>query len=122
MVNISLSPDEAKAMKFLEDAVKKTLKKTVLKVARKGKALNEEVPEDISVGGDKGFRANFWGCIRYFWRKYADGVDEEANANSLKEGTDFVVGEGNSSPYELEAFIPFLLSRHLFEDILMRKF
>ena len=42
-------------------------------------------------------------------------MDEEANGDSLKEGTDFVVGEGNSSSYELEAFIAFLLSRHLFE-------
>ena len=42
-------------------------------------------------------------------------MDEEANPDSLKEGTDFVVGEGNSSPYELEAFIAFLLSCHLFE-------
>ena len=33
----------------------------------------------------------------------------------MKEGIDFVVGEGNSSPYELEAFIVFLLSCHLFE-------
>ena len=41
-------------------------------------------------------------------------MDEEANGDSLKEGTDFVVGEGNSSN-ELEAFIPFLLSCHPFE-------
>ena len=38
VVNISLSPDESKAVKFLEDAVKKTLRKPVLKAARKGKA------------------------------------------------------------------------------------
>ena len=38
VVNISLSPDESKAMKFLEDAVKKTLRKLVLKAVRKGKA------------------------------------------------------------------------------------
>ena len=61
MVNISLSPDKAKAVKFLEDVVKKTLKKSVLKAARKGKAPNEEITEDTSVGGDKGFRVNFWG-------------------------------------------------------------
>jgi len=66
VVNISLSPNESKAMKFLEDVVKKTLKKPVLKVARKGKTPNEEVPEDTSVGEDKGSRANFWGWIRYF--------------------------------------------------------
>ena len=42
-------------------------------------------------------------------------MDEEANTNSLKESTNFVVGEGNSCPYELEAFIAFLLSCHLFE-------
>ena len=42
-------------------------------------------------------------------------MDEEANGYSLKEGTNFVVGEGNSSSNELEAFIAFLLSRHLFE-------
>ena len=35
--------------------------------------------------------------------------------DSLKEGTDFVVGEGNYSSYELEAFIAFLLSCHIFE-------
>ena len=40
-------------------------------------------------------------------------MDEEANGDSLKEGTDFVVGKGNSSPYE--AFITFLLSCHLFK-------
>ena len=33
----------------------------------------------------------------------------------MKKGTDFVVGKGNSSPYELEAFIAFLFSPHLFE-------
>ena len=42
-------------------------------------------------------------------------MDEKANRDSLIEGTDFVVGEGNSSSYELEAFIAILLSRHLFE-------
>ena len=42
-------------------------------------------------------------------------MDEEANGDSLKEGTNLVVGEGNSSSYELEAFIVFLLSRRLFE-------
>ena len=115
VVNISLSPNEAKAEKFLEDVVKKTLKKIVLKAVRKGKTPNEEVPEDTSVSGDKGSKANFWGWIRYFWREYADGMDKEANTNSLKEGIDFVVGEGKSSPYELEGFIAFLLSRHLFE-------
>ena len=31
VVNISLSPNESKAVKFLKDAVKKTLKKPVLK-------------------------------------------------------------------------------------------
>ena len=61
VANISLSSNEAKAVKFLEDAVKKTLKKPILKAARKGKAPSEEVLEDTSVGGDKGFRANFWG-------------------------------------------------------------
>ena len=55
-----MSLDEAKAVEFLEDAVKKTLKKPVLKVARIGKALSEEVTEDISVGGDKGSRANYY--------------------------------------------------------------
>ena len=61
VVNISLSPDESKAVKFLEDAVKKTLKKLVLKAARKGKAPSDEVPEDTSVSGDKGSRANSGG-------------------------------------------------------------
>jgi len=42
-------------------------------------------------------------------------MDEEASSDPLKEGTNFVVGEGNSSPYELEAFVTFLLSSHLFE-------
>ena len=42
-------------------------------------------------------------------------MDEEANGDSLKEGTDFFVGEGNSSSYELETFIALFLSRHLFE-------
>ena len=66
VVNISLSFDESKAVKFLEDAIEKTLKKPILKVARREKAPNEEVLEDASVGGDKGSRANFWGWIRYF--------------------------------------------------------
>ena len=66
VVNISLSLNESKAVKFLEDVVKKTLKKPVLKATRKGKAPNEEVLEDTSVGEDKGSRANFWGWIRYF--------------------------------------------------------
>ena len=91
VVNISLSPDESKAVKLLEDAVKKTLKKLVLKAARKGKAPSKEVPEDASIGGDKGSKANFWGWIKYFQREYVDGVDEEANTDSLKEGIDFVV-------------------------------
>ena len=68
VANISLSPDEAKIVKLLEDAIKKTLKKLVLKATRKGKIPNEEVPEDTGVGSDKGFRANFWGWIRYFWK------------------------------------------------------
>ena len=114
VVNISLSLDESKAMKFLKDAVKKTLKKPVLKVVREGKAPSEEIPEDASVGGGKGSRANFWGWIRYFWREYANSVDEEASRDSLKEGTDFFVGELEVS-YELEAFIAFLLSCLLFE-------
>ena len=59
VVNISLSPKESKAVKFLEDAMKKTLKKLVLKTARKGKAPSEEVPEDTNVGGDKGSKSNF---------------------------------------------------------------
>jgi len=59
VVNITLFTDESKTVKFLEDVVKKTLKKLVLKVARKGKAPSEEVPEDTSVGGDQGSRANF---------------------------------------------------------------
>ena len=42
-------------------------------------------------------------------------MDEEASLDSLKEGTNFIVREGNSSPYELEAFIAFLLPRHSFE-------
>ena len=42
-------------------------------------------------------------------------MDEEASLDPLKEGTDFVMGEGNSSPYELEAFVAFLLSCHLFD-------
>ena len=54
-------------------------------------------------------------------------MDEEDNGDSLKEGTNFVVKEGNSSSYELEAFIAFLLSCHLFEgyphkNILSRHF
>ena len=39
----------------------------------------------------------------------------QANGDSLKQGTDFVVGEGNSSSYEVKAFIAFLLSCHLFD-------
>ena len=66
VVDISLFPNESKVVKFLEDAVKKTLKKLVLKIARKGKAPGEEVLEDTSVGGDKGSKANFWGWIKYF--------------------------------------------------------
>jgi len=54
-------------------------------------------------------------------------MDKEANGDSLKEGTAFVVGEGKSSFYELETFIAFLLSHHLFEgkpyeNILSRHF
>ena len=41
-------------------------------------------------------------------------MDEEASPDSLKEGANFVVGQGNSSPYEFEAFIAFLLSRPFF--------
>ena len=59
VVNISLSLDKSKPVKFLEDVVKKTLKKPILKAARKGKVPSEEVPEDTSVGEDKGSRANF---------------------------------------------------------------
>ena len=75
--------------------------KPILKAVRKGKAPNEEALEDTSVGGDKGSKVNFWEWIRYFWRKYADGVDEKAYTNSLKEGTNFVVGECNSNPYKI---------------------
>ena len=77
VANISLSLDEAKTMKFLEDAVKKTLKKPVLKARRKWKTPSEEVLEDTSIGNDKGFRANFWGWIRYFWKEYVDAWIEK---------------------------------------------
>ena len=53
VVNISLSLDKSKAVKFLEEAVKKTLKKPVLKAAKKGKAPSDEIPEDTNVGRDK---------------------------------------------------------------------
>ena len=102
--------------------MKKILKKPVLKAARKGKAASDEVPEDTNVGRDKGSKANFWGWIRYFWRKYVDGMDEEANEDSLKEGIDFVVGEGNSSSYELEAFIGFYFLAIYLRDILIKRF
>lgn len=59
VANIPVSSKEAKIMKFLEDAVKKTLKKRILITTRKGKAPSEEVLEDINVRGDKGSRANF---------------------------------------------------------------
>lgn len=42
-------------------------------------------------------------------------MEEEVDDDSHKEWIDYVVGEVNNSPYELEAFIAFLLSRHLFE-------
>ena len=61
MSNIPLSSKKTKIVKFLEDTVKKTLKKPILKAVRKGKALSEEVLEDTSIGGDKGSKANFWG-------------------------------------------------------------
>ena len=118
VANISFSPDKAKAMKFLEDAVMKTLKKPVLKVARKGKAPTEEVLEDTSVGGANGSWVTFGDGLDTSRgsMKYVDGMDEEANSDSSKEGTDFVVVVGNSSSYELEAYIVFLLSCHLFEE------
>ena len=37
-------------------------------------------------------------------------MDEEANGDSLKEVTNFVVGEGNFSSYEPKAFIAFTFS------------
>ena len=77
-------------MKFLEDAMKKTLKKLVLKATRKGKALCEEVLKNVSMGGDKDLRANFWGWIKYFRREYGDGIDEYTNDGTLMEGTNFV--------------------------------
>ena len=42
-------------------------------------------------------------------------MDEEANLDFLKKGTNFVMGEGNSSPFKFEAFIAFSLYCHLFE-------
>ena len=59
VANISLSPDEAKSVKFLEEAVKFFLKKPILKAARKRKAPSDEVLEDINVAVDRGSRANF---------------------------------------------------------------
>lgn len=47
--------------------------------------------------------------------EYANGVDEKGSLDSLKKGKKLVVGEGNSNPYELEVFIVFFLSYHLFE-------
>ena len=49
-------------------------------------------------------------------------MDREANEDSLKEGTDFVVGEGNSNSYELEAFISFYFLAIYLRDILMKRF
>ena len=94
VVNTSFSLDESKTVKFLEDVVKKTLKKPILKAPRKGKAPSKEALEDTSVGKDKGSRANFWGWIKYFWREYAYSVDEEANGDYLKEGINFAIGRG----------------------------
>ena len=75
VVNISLSPDESKAMKFLEDAVKKTLRKPVLKAARKGKAPSKykkipmlaetKVPEPTSGDGSN----TFGGSMLMAWMK-----------------------------------------------------
>ena len=49
-------------------------------------------------------------------------MDKEANIDSFKEGTNFVVGERNLSPYELEAlFLSYYLTIYL-RDILMRRF
>lgn len=59
VTNIPLTSKEAKTMKFLKDAVKKNLKKPILKAAKKGKAPSEEVLDDSSVGGDNGSKANF---------------------------------------------------------------
>ena len=81
-------------MKFLDDAVKKTLKKPILEVARRGKAPSDEVPEDTTVGGDKGFRANFWGWIKYFWREYADGITETQTYNSHRFAHQFGFDKG----------------------------
>ena len=53
-------------MKFLEDIVKKTLKKLLLKAIKKGRAPNDDIVEDTSVGSDKWPRANFQGCIGHF--------------------------------------------------------
>ena len=81
-------------MKFLDDAVKKTLKKPILEVVRRGKAPSDEVPEDTTVGGDKGFRANFWGWIKYFWREYADGITETQTYNSHRFAHQFGFDKG----------------------------
>ena len=65
VANIFLSLDEAKAIKFLEDVVRKPWRSQFWKIARKGKAPSDEILEDISASVDKGSRANFWGRIRY---------------------------------------------------------
>ena len=122
VVDISLSPDESKAMKFLEDALKKTLKKPILKAARKGKAPSDEVLEDTIVDRDKGSRVNFWGWIKYFWREYVDGMDEEANGDSLKEGIDFVVGEVTLALMYLKLLLAFCFLTIYLRDILMKRF
>lgn len=59
MANIPLTSKKAKSVKFLKDDAKKTLKKPILKAAKKGKAPSKEVLDDSNVGGDKGSSANF---------------------------------------------------------------
>ena len=122
--NIQLSNEEVETIKYLEAAIRKSLLKPILKPPKKGKTTGEsfaksqkgeKVLDNTVASGDKGSRANFWGWIRYFWRGHAHGMDEEVDNDTLKEGVDYMVGEGKSGPYELEAFIAFLLSRHLFE-------
>lgn len=55
----------------------------------------------------------------YFWREYADGVDEDIETDSLKEGTNFVLGKVILTPMNLKPLLLFSCPAICLRNILM---
>lgn len=57
---------------------------------------------------------------KYFWREHADDVDEDIETDSLKKGTNFVLGKVILTHMNLMHLLLFLCPTICLKDILMK--